>query len=76
MLFPDKLEINSLNAIYCKGHIFGYQSIVIARRNISSVSIGAGIFFADIVIETIGGKRVTASGFRKTDAKKIVRLLT
>jgi len=76
MLFPDKLEINSLNVIYFKGHILGYQSIVIDRRNISSIFIRAGIFFADVIIETIGGKRVVASGFRKAEAKEIVRLLT
>jgi len=76
MLFPDRLEIDTLNVTYHKGNVFGYQSNVIARNNIASVSIGSGIFFADVVIESIGGKRTVASGFKKTEAKQIVNLLT
>ena len=75
-LFPDKIEIDTTNATYYKGNIVGYQSTVIARNNMASVSIGSGIFFADVIIETLGGKRVVASGFKKSDAKAIVRLLT
>jgi hypothetical protein len=45
-------------------------------NNIASVSVSTGIFFADVVIETIGGKQIVASGFRKFDAREIVRLLT
>lgn len=75
-LFPDRLEIDTLNVTYYKGNVFGYQSSIIARNNIASVSIGSGIFFADVIVETIGGKRVVASGFRKSDARTIVGLLT
>lgn len=75
-LFPDRLDIDALKATYYKGNVFGYQSTIIARSNIASVSIGTGIFFADVIIETIGGKRVVANGFKKSDAKTIVGLLT
>jgi len=75
-LFPDKIEIDTTNVTYYKGNLVGYQSSIIARNNIASVSIGSGIFFADVIIETIGGKKVVANGFRKRDAKEIVRLLT
>lgn len=75
-LFPDRLEIDTTNVTYYKGNVFGYQSSIVARTQIASVSIGSGIFFADVVIETIGGKRVVASGFKKSDAKEVVRLLT
>jgi hypothetical protein len=75
-LFPDRIEIETANVTYYKGNIVGYQSSIIARNNIASVSIGSGIFFADVIIETFGGKKVVASGFRKRDAKEIVRLLT
>jgi hypothetical protein len=75
-LFPDKLEIDATNVTYYKGYVFGYQSMVITRRNIASVSAGAGIFFADVHIESTGGQLITASGFKKNDAKEIVRLLT
>jgi hypothetical protein len=75
-VFPDRVEIDSTNVTYYKGNVFGYRSSIIARSNIASVSIGSGIFFADVIFETIGGKRVVASGFRKSEAREIVRLLT
>ena len=75
-LFPDRLEIDALGVTYYKGNVVGYQSSIIARNNIASVSIGSGIFFADVIIETMGGKRVVASGFKKSDARTIVELLT
>jgi hypothetical protein len=40
------------------------------------VSIGSGIFFANVVIESKGGQRIVASGFKQVDAREIVRLLT
>jgi hypothetical protein len=75
-LFPDRIEIDTTNVIYYKGNVFGYQSTVIALNNIASVSIDSGILFADVIIDTIGGKRVVANGFKKTDAKEILNLLT
>jgi hypothetical protein len=74
-LYPDRIEIDDTNVTYYKGYVFGYQSTVIARSNVASVSVGSGIFFADVVIESNGGKRVVASGFRKTDARTIMGLL-
>ena len=75
-LFPDKLEIDAFNVTYYKGYVFGYKSMVIARCNIASVSAGAGIFFADVYIESTGGQRIVANGFKKKDAKAVVNLLT
>jgi len=75
-LFPDKLEIDAVNVTYYKGHLTGYQSTIIARSNIASVYIGTGLLFADIIIETIGGKRVTVTGFKKNDAKSVVAYLS
>jgi hypothetical protein len=75
-LFPDKIEVDPMKVTYYKGAVFGYQSTVIERRNIASVSVGSGIFFADVMIETYGGQRVVASGFKKSEAKTIVNLLT
>jgi hypothetical protein len=75
-IFPDRIEINTMNVTYYKGNVLGYQSSVIARNNIASVHIGSGLIFADVVIETIGGKNVTAKGFKKADAQTIIGLLT
>ena len=75
-LFPDQLEIDASNVSYYKGYFFGHKSTVIPRNNISSVSTNMGIIFADVIIESKGGKRIIAGGFKKDDAKEIVRLLT
>jgi hypothetical protein len=75
-LFPDRIEIDAANVTYYKGYVFGYQSTVIARSNIASVSIGTGVFFADVIIASKGGQRIVAGGFKKSEAKQIVILLT
>jgi hypothetical protein len=75
-LFPDRLEIDTQNISYYKGHILGYKSTVIPRNHIASVSSRSGILFADVIIESIGGKRIVASGFKKPDVQTIVGLLT
>lgn len=74
-IFPDRLEIDAVNVTYYKGTIIGYRSTVISRANIASVHIGSGLLFADVVIETTGGKEIRASGFKKSDARAIVALL-
>ena len=78
VVFPDRLEINDVtgDVTYYKGTIIGYRQTFIARHNIASVHIGSGLLFADIVIESTGGKEVRANGFRKRDAREIVNLLT
>jgi len=75
ILFPDRLEIDDLNVTHYKGRIFGYKSTVITRKNIASVLLNSHIVFADIVIETIGGKKIVATGFMKVDARTVVELL-
>ena len=75
-LFPDRLEIDVSNITYYKGHIFGYKTTVIARHNVASVSLNSGILFADVIIESKGGKKIIASGFRKLDAQTIYGLLS
>ncbi len=75
-MFPDKLEIDTDNVIYYKAAIIGYQTSVMPIRNIASVYGRFGLFFADVVIESVGGKQIVASGFNKTDVKEIVQLLS
>lgn len=74
-IFPDRLEIDAVNVTYYKGTVIGYRSTVISRANIASVYIRSGLLFADVVIETTGGKEVRATGFKKSDARAIVALL-
>ncbi|GHU57063.1 hypothetical protein FACS189411_09510 [Bacteroidia bacterium] len=75
-LHPCRIEIDAVNVIYSKGYIFGYKSTAIVRSNIASVSIGTGLLFAEVVIESSGGGRITASGFKKADAQRILEILT
>ncbi len=77
-VFPDRLEIDddSNDVTYFKGTIIGYRQTFIARNNIASVHIGSGLLFADVVIETTGGKEVRAHGFAKRDAREIMNLLS
>ena len=75
ILYPDMLEIDEFNVIYYKGYVFGYSTIVIARHNIASVSLNSGLFFADIIISSIGGERIIARGFKRCKAKEILRIL-
>ncbi|MBO7571229.1 MAG: hypothetical protein J6T48_03655 [Bacteroidales bacterium] len=74
-VFPDRLEIDAENVTYFKGTIIGYRKTIIPRVNIASVHIGSGLLFADVVIETTGGKEVRACGFRKRDARAVLDML-
>ncbi len=74
-LFPDKLIIEDDKVIFYKGHVIGHDVTSISRGNIGSVTLNSGMFFADIVIETNGGQITRASGFTKSDAKRIIELL-
>ena len=75
MLFPDKLEIDDEKVTFYKAKLIGHESTVIQRSAIGSVSLNAGVLFADIIIETKGGQRTVANGFTRSDAKRIQQLL-
>ena len=75
MLFPDKLEIDDEKVTFYKAKLIGHESTVIQRSAIGSVSLDAGLLFADIIIETKGGQRTVANGFTRSDAKRIQQLL-
>ena len=75
-IFPDKIEIDKNKVTYYKGTVVGYRSTVIQRRKIASVRIDAGLLFADIIIESFGGRPIVAHGFLKSDAKRIMALLS
>lgn len=75
VLFPDKLEIDDEKVTFYKAKLIGHESTVIQRSAIGSVSLNAGLLFADIIIETKGGQRTIANGFTRSDAKRIQQLL-
>ena len=75
-IFPDKLEISSSNITHYKGSILGSQTVSMVRKNIASVHVEFGLLFANITIMSYGGSEINAIGFRKNDAKEIVRILS
>lgn len=75
LLFPDRVDIDSERVIYYKGAVIGYQTTVIPRVSISSIRLISNVFFADIVIESSGGRMQTIRGLSKSDAREICQLL-
>lgn len=76
VLFPDKIDIDPVNVTFYKGALIGYRKMVIARKNIASVHIRKGLLFVDVVIQSVGGGSIVASGFTRSDANEIMKLLT
>lgn len=76
VLYPDVLQIDKDLVIYSKWHVVGYRAKAVRRRNIASVSVRAHIFFSDVVISTTGDDYIVARGFTKSDAIKIVKILS
>ena len=76
ILYPDIMEIGADRLLLTKCFVFGHRTNTISIKNIASISLREGIFFADICIETTGGATYWSEGFKKSDAKKIERLLT
>lgn len=76
VLYPDIVEIDYDRVLLTKCYVFGHRTTTIFLRNIASVYMQEGVFFADVCIETTGGKKYKSEGFRKKDARAINRLLT
>ena len=77
MVMPDRLEIDDVtgDVTFFKCTPVGYVKSVLLRSNIASSHIVSSLLFADIVIESTGGKTITAQGFWKKDAREAMRLL-
>lgn len=75
ILFPDRIDIDNDRVVYYKGALIGYQTTVIQRGSISSVRLISNILFADIIIESSGGRRVEINGLTKSDAREVYNLL-
>ena len=74
-VFPDRLEIDDSLVTYFKGTVVGYHKSIIHRDGVASAHIRSGLFFADVVIESFGGREIVARGFAKSDARRIVEIL-
>lgn len=75
-VFPDRIEIDANQVLYYKGTLIGYNKSIIEREKIASVHLRSGLLFADVVIESSGGRGITGRGFAKRDARQIVEILS
>lgn len=76
-VFPDELIIDDRNeyVIYRKPRLIGCQEVKIRFAAIGSVSVDKHVLFADVIIETNGGRIIKAKGFTRFDAEEIAELL-
>lgn len=75
-IFPDELIIGNDSVVYRKGKIIGYKESRIRFSSLGSVSLDKHLLFADIIIETNGGGIIIARGFSRSDADRILKLLS
>lgn len=74
-VFPDRLEIDDSLITYFKGTVVGYHKSVMPRNCVASAHVRSGLIFADIVIESSGGREIVARGFTKRDARSVLNIL-
>ena len=74
-VFPDKLIITDEFVIYRKSRVIGYKETKIRLSSVGSVSVRQHLLFADIIIESKGGKVIVARGFSRGEAREIADLL-
>lgn len=74
-VFPDRLEIDDSLITYFKGTVVGYRKSVMPRNCVASAHVRSGLIFADIVIESSGGREIVARGFTKGDARSVLNIL-
>ena len=76
-VFPDEIIVNDEEEIliYRKPHLIGCEESKVRFGAIGSVTIQKGIIFADIHIETRGGREIIAKGFSYSDAESIASII-
>lgn len=76
-VFPDEIIIDEEEEVldYRKPRVIGCKESRVRFGTIGSVSVNKGLIFADICIETKGGREIVARGFSRSDADEISRLV-
>lgn len=72
-IFPDVIIIDDDEEvlIHRKPKLIGSKETRVRFGAIASVQIDKHVLFADIVIETRGGREIVARGFTRSDADEI-----
>lgn len=76
-VFPDEIIIDDEEEvlIHRKPKLIGCKETKVRFGAIASIQIDTHILFADIIIETRGGREIIARGFTRDDADEIRELL-
>lgn len=77
-VFPDKIIIDDEEevVIHRKPKLIGCKETKIRFGATASIEINKHLLFADIIIETRGGREIIARGFTRDDADEIKELLS
>ena len=76
LFFPTRIVVNAQHVSRIKPCLFGSNEESIGIKQVASVHISTGVFWADIVIESAGGTDpITSHGHRKADAQRIRQLI-
>lgn len=76
-VFPDEIIIDDEEEvlIYRKPRVIGSKETRIRFGAIGSVTVQKHLLFADIYIETKGGREIIARGFTRYDAEEIASIV-
>ena len=76
-VFPDEIIIDDEEEvlIYRKPRVIGSKETRIRFDAIGSVTVQKHLLFADIYIETRGGREIIARGFTRYDAEEIASIV-
>lgn len=76
-VFPDEIIIDDEEEvlIYRKPRVIGSKETRIRFDAIGSVTVQKHLLFADIYIETKGGREIIARGFTRYDAEEIASIV-
>ena len=76
-VFPDEIIIDDEEEvlIYRKPRVIGCKESRVRFSAIGSVTIQKHLLFADIYIETRGGREIIARGFTRDDAEEIASIV-
>lgn len=77
-VFPDELIIDDEEEVvlHRKPKLIGSKETKVRFGAIASIEVNKHILFADIIIETRGGREIVARGFTREDADEIKDLLS
>lgn len=77
ILTPQTIEITNTSVIWSKRNSFliGVDTITIPRDKIASVVIDEKLIGSNLIITSIGGSKIIAYNFTKSDAKEIQKIL-